>query len=78
VKPRDTREITRKEGNLMKIDGYKKFTVALLTMILIGLNEFFGKDLNIDVNQTTEYIWGLVAVGFMFTQALHDIFKEKR
>lgn len=61
-----------------KIDGYKKFTMALLSMILIGLNEFFGKNLEIDVNQTTEYIWGLVAVCYMLAQALHDIFKEKR
>jgi type IV secretory pathway VirB2 component (pilin) len=68
----------RKEGIQVKIDGYKKFTVALLTLILIGLSEFFGKNLEIDINQTTEYIWGLVAVGFMFAQALHDIFKEKR
>lgn len=60
-----------------KIDGYKKFIVALLTLIVLTLHTFFGKNLNLDVNAATDAIIGAVSVGYMIAQAVHDTFKEK-
>ena len=62
---------------LSKINGYKKFTVALLTLIVLTLKTFFGKNLDIDVNATADAVIALVSVGYMISQAVHDIFLEK-
>jgi len=56
-----------------KIDGYKKFIVALLTLIVLTLHTFFGKNLN----AAADAIIGAVSVGYMIAQAVHDTFKEK-
>ncbi len=60
-----------------KIDGYKKFIVALLTLIVLGLRTFFGKELDIDVDVAADAVIAAVSVGYMIAQAVHDIFKEK-
>ncbi len=59
------------------IDGKKKFIVAILTITVFIFKAFFGKDLNIDVDATTEAVVAVVAVGYMIAQAVHDIYKEK-
>ncbi len=59
------------------LDGYKKFTVTLLTFGLVLFKMIFGKDLGIDVNTTTEALFVVIGAVYMIVQAIHDIFKEK-